>query len=147
LVPPDTVAQFISEFEPYATGFRPFEIRTKRFVMDTYTVSGETRYFAGYELVEDEPLSELNAQLLSYTKFIKSRRRFFLPHLTIAFDDLEERAYYELKEHFDGNSAEVPAGFSWLCDNVALYRESMGRWIAHTVFKAGKAVVSGDAGR
>lgn len=130
---------FVNQFRDHIGEWQTFPIATKRFVTEPYRHEGETRYFIGYEMEEDDRLFALNGRLLEYAPYRKSRRKHFMPHLTVAFDDLDRRGFDRAIEHFANFPGSVPDGFSWDCANVSLYHSVNGRWIPYVHFTASAA--------
>ena len=128
LVPSEQVEGYADRFVRHLAQIEPFPIETGPLEQSTYRSEGETRRFIGYEIVPSDPLVRLNRRLLEFRDWIKSEQREFWPHLTIAFHDLGEEGALRVKRWIEANSARVPAGFRWKCDNVALYMRGETGW-------------------
>jgi 2'-5' RNA ligase len=134
-VPVAMVGTFINAFGAALGSWEPFTIRTEGLLLSPYQDGDREKHLVAYRIALDEPLAELNRRLLSYTPWRASNRLHFLPHLTLAFDDLDRDGFNRLKEWLERDAAAVPAGFEWTCDNVGLYRRESDSWTAYQVWR------------
>ncbi len=137
LVPVEDLPEFLEEFEEVAEGWDPFPIATDGFIRTEYG-DGVRKYLVGYRVRKDDDLSALNRRLLGCGAFRASDRLEFLPHLTLAFDDLDREGFLRVGRFMDEHRGELPSGFEWTCDNVALYRRDGGLWVPHAVYRGGR---------
>jgi 2'-5' RNA ligase len=135
LVPAPLVSTFINGFEAVVDGWDPFAIRTDGLWRTAYRDRGEEKFLVGYRIVKDPPLAALNARLLGYTTWRASDRLHFEPHLTLAFDDLDLDGFVRVEHWLDENPDSLPKEFTWICDNVGLFRREEDTWTAHKVWR------------
>ena len=93
---------------------------------------GTRVYSPGHGLValkvrSDGSLEMLHRHLLQFKAWIKGPQNSFHPHLTIAFDDLDQAWTKTLTKHFS-TPARKPADFGFTVDSVALYYEKPEGW-------------------
>ena len=135
IVPEEHINSFIEEFSQNIGNWKPFTIRTDGILKSSYPDGNIIKYFIGYRVIKDPPLASLNERLLSYRKYIKSNRQYFMPHLTLAFDDLKEKNFYSVSSYLDEHPEETPQGFEWLCDNVSLYSLRAKSWQPYRIYR------------
>ena len=135
IVPEGNISSFIKEFEETLGNWKPFTIRTNGLLKNSYPDGNKIKYFIGYNVIKDIPLASLNEHLFSYRKYIKSNRQCFMPHLTLAFDDLNKENFYTVSSYLDEHPEETPQGFEWSCDNVSLYSLTGKSWQPYHIYK------------
>ncbi len=138
IVPPGCMDGFIEGFGKVVGAWRPFPIRTDGLFHFPYTDGADRKLVFGFRIRLDPPLAGLNRRLLSYTKFRKSRKRAFHPHLTLAFDDLALEGL-EAAQAALSTSGMHPQSMSWPLDNVSLYRLEGARWRPFHVYRQSAA--------
>jgi 2'-5' RNA ligase len=135
-VPERKVPHFIDEFSRLLQGMPPVMLQTAGLHFGRYQVRGEIKYIVAYRIVPSALLLALHHRLLSYGRYQKGPQSPYHPHLTLAFDDLSELAWRQLRGILTARGAALPA-FQWCCDNVCLFRYRRGRWIPHKVLGLG----------
>lgn len=128
LVPRGEVDSFTDRFVRHLTGIQPFRMETNTLHQGIYASEDETRNFVGYGIDPSPELTSLHGRLLELVEYRKNAHRNSNPHLTIAFHDLSVDGAARVARWIEDNSDSVPAGFSWTCGNVGLYRLLDGRW-------------------
>jgi len=88
IVPLRNLVSFLSEFSILLAGIKSFRVRTDKIIKEKMVFDNKESFFIGYEIILDDFLYDLNKNLLSYTKFRKSDRTEFHPHLSLAYNDL-----------------------------------------------------------
>jgi 2'-5' RNA ligase len=74
-------------------------------------------------------LIELNKTLLGYKDFIKSNKVDFQPHISLAYDDLNDDNFEELKIHIIKNKQKFQKNVSFVISEVSLYfQDDDGYW-------------------
>jgi 2'-5' RNA ligase len=145
LVPAEDLSEFTGEFRRVAEGWQPFTIATDGFIRTEYG-DGVRKYLVGYRVRKNEALSALNRRLLDCSVFRASGRLEFLPHLTLAFEDLDREGFLRVDRHLEDHLGEFPQEFHWKCDNVTLCHKVNGLWTPYAVFHAGAGGIHGKNG-
>ncbi len=141
-VPAELVADFLDSFGAVVGEWEPFLIRTEGFWRTAYMEGEIQKYLIGYRVAKDPPLAALNERLLRFATWRVSNRLHFEPHVTLAFDDLDLDGFNFVERWREQNPGALPAGFSWTCDNVGLYRREGDVWTAYKVWHARGGEVS-----
>jgi 2'-5' RNA ligase len=134
LVPVGKMEQYIKEFGHTVQTVRPCEIISDGIRHGTYQGDGGTGYYVFYRIALTEPLLAFHQTLLSYTPYKKQGNHDFIPHLTLAFDDLTPEGRDRIMDYLAHHPELVPPDFCFAIDNVSLYIQNNGRWVPHTVF-------------
>jgi 2'-5' RNA ligase len=135
LVPAPLVSSFLDAFGTVVGRWTPFPIRTDGLLQTSYRDRDQEKYLVGYRVLKDAPLAELNERLLRCSAWRASSRLHFEPHLTLAFDDLDREGYRRTSDWIQENSGALPGSFTWICDNVGLYRREESVWTAYKVWR------------
>jgi 2'-5' RNA ligase len=128
VVPARDVDRFLARMDTAVAGIEPFTIETDRFEIDEYTARGRPRYFVGYAIKPHRSLIHLHEQLWTVPEWRKRERSEFRPHLTIAFDDLDENGARRVERAIARSELAVPANLSWRCTNVSFYTRDDDVW-------------------
>jgi 2'-5' RNA ligase len=136
LVPRESLDSFLRELGRTVGAWDAFPVRTAGLLFTTYADGNDRKRLIGYEVQKDAPLMELNARLLRYEAWRASDRLVFQPHITLAFDDLTEEGERSVRSWLNENPGVIPAGFTWTCDNVGVYRKVGGLWTLHMEWRA-----------
>ncbi len=137
LVPRESVDTFLKEFGETVGAWGPFPMTTEGLFVTSYQDEERLKHLVGYKVRKDPALASLNERLLRYEKWRSSNRLTFVPHLTLAFDDLTEAGMHRVRLWLDENPNGLPARFQWFCDNVGLYWRQGDSWTLHTEWRAG----------
>jgi 2'-5' RNA ligase len=137
LVPLRSVREFAAGVRAALGPWRPFALRTEGVFHSPYeNGDGGLKHMVGWRVVVDEPLLKLHRDLLSFERFRRRAQASFEPHLTLAFDDLQEDHALALLDHARSHPEVFPPELSWTCSNVGLYREWEERWEPYIEFHA-----------
>lgn len=135
LVPPEHAEQFADRLVQHLSQVRSFPIETAALQQTTYHSDGDLRHFVGYEIDRSDSLMRLHRRLLEQRRWIKGEQREFRPHLSVAYHDLDAAGASRVQRWIDANRQRVPAGFRWMCDNVALYTRGAGNWEPYRIVR------------
>jgi 2'-5' RNA ligase len=137
VVPIEEVEGYAEEFARYVEPQRPFRMHTEGVICTSYRSHEEerTKYIVLMPIAQIRPLMELNRNLLRYTRFRKSDKTTFRPHLTLAFDDLSGEGLRRLEAHVERYPERFAARFEWTCDNVRLCMCRDGEWVDFRVYR------------
>ncbi len=126
IICPDEVAEAVAQdFLTHAALAQPARAWTAGLRHEVYSPG---HGLVAMKVKSDGSLEALHRHLLQFKAWIKGPQNSFHPHLTIAFDDLDEAWTRTLTKHFS-SAARKPADFSFTVDSVALYRETPERWV------------------
>jgi 2'-5' RNA ligase len=115
--------------------WNPFPIRTEKARLSTMTYEEERKAFLYFPVIKDEQLTALNQHLLGYTRFRKSRKRRFDPHVTLFWGKLgreDMREVRTLLSEGDNGLGQCP---EWMCDNISLYVQKGQQWVPYHVYE------------
>lgn len=136
-VPLNNLVSFVSEFSILLAGIKSFRVRTDKLIKEKMVIDNKNSFFIGYEIILDNFLYDLNNNLLSYTKFRKSDRTEFHPHLSLAYKDLTVESFSFVCDWIDKHPDFSPPNLSWIMDNVSLYQFNGQQWVPFRVFPLG----------
>lgn len=122
IVPRVEMGTFLSSFDRLLEGVRPFEIRTEEIVFRAMPREEGVLPIVALEIEPSAKLLTLNARLLQYEPYRASGRTSFWPHLTLVFQDLSVAGRRRLERYLADREELRSRRFSWICDNVSLYR-------------------------
>lgn len=135
LVPHEDAQRYADRLVQHLAQIRSFPVETGALQQATYQSDGDPRHFVGYDIDRSDSLMRLHRQLLEFRQWIKGEQREFQPHLTIAYHDLSAQAASRVKRWIAANPLDVPAGFRWRCDNVALYTRGATSWEPYRIVR------------
>ena len=135
LVPPEHAEQYADRLVQHLAQVRSFPVETGALQQTTYRSNGELRHFVGYEIDLSDSLMSLHRRLLEQRRWIKGEQPAFRPHLSVAYHDLDAKGALRIQRWIDTNRQRVPAGFSWTCDNVALYTRGATDWEPYRIVR------------
>lgn len=130
LLPDAERARFAEAFAEHAAAVDPFRIVLGRFVADALPDTGQQgggARFAGYEIEAGSELMAAHAALAAFSLHRKGEQYPYRPHLTMAFDDLDERGLEAVRAAAEGKT-ETFVGTGWLCERVEFHRRNGERW-------------------
>jgi hypothetical protein len=127
--------RFIGDFAALLSGQKAFPVKTRRARLSTMFYEGERKAFLHYPIIRDTPLLTLNQQLLSYTRYRKSRKRRFDPHLTLFWGRLSREETAVLKNRVSTGAGGLEEDHEWICDNVSLYVEKGAEWRPYHIYE------------
>ena len=136
LVPALQLADFVREFGEVVGRWKPFRIRTDGLWQATYRDREQMKHLVGYRIHEDPELMAMNERLLTFTRWRASNRLRYEPHLTLAFDDLNQEGFARIGRWIQENPRALPDGFEWKFDNVSVYRQEGDLWSPYQVWWA-----------
>jgi 2'-5' RNA ligase len=134
VVPQNMIAKYIDGFRNVISRFkekgsvkRP--ARTLELEFIRYKENGLTKNMIAYTVEKSAWLADLNMILLEYKDFIKSDKTDFYPHISLAYEDLDDVNFMKLKKHIYSNKNLFFRNFSFDLDNISLYhRNDNGNW-------------------
>jgi 2'-5' RNA ligase len=137
MVPADSIGRFAAGIRTALGPWRPFPVRAGGLMHSVYSdQDGLTRHIVGWHIVADESLLRLHRALLAFRLFQRRAQPPFEPHLTLAFEDLEEAGAELLLQHAARNPDTFPPDLCWTCDRVGLFREIDDSWEPYFEFHA-----------
>jgi 2'-5' RNA ligase len=129
MVPSGRVSEFVDAMGRALGAWRPFALRTEGIVRETYPADdGSTHNLVAWQVPLDAPLADLHRRLLGCTLWQRRPQPPFHPHLTLAFDDLDDPGAARLLAAAGDRTNLYPARLAWTCDKVCLHRNVGGRW-------------------
>lgn len=137
VVPVEDLEDFFFEFSVLVNRLSSFTVRMGDLIKEETLINGKKSFFIGYNILPDNPLVNLNSQLLSYTKFRKTDRNDFRPHLSIAYNDLTSEGFDTGCDWIETHPNQIPENLSWTLDYVALYQFNSQRWVPLRIFSLG----------
>jgi 2'-5' RNA ligase len=141
VVPALSISEFAVGVRVALGPWRPFTIRAPGLFHTPYeNGGGGLNHMVGWRVEVDEPLLRLHKALLSFDRFQRRAQPRFEPHVTLAFDDLEESDAVTLLAEARSRPDLYPPALSWTCDNVGLYRLCDETWEPYIVFHPQEAV-------
>ncbi|MBU2512778.1 2'-5' RNA ligase family protein [bacterium] len=142
IVPIKEIDSFISKFEHHICDWNSFDMETDGIINEEYTKHGEQKFFIYYHIRENCALNQLNRHLLEFTPFIKSQKKTFCPHLSLAYKDLSQRGYEKIRDLIASKSQLFPEKIKWRCDNVSLFYWKNFKWVPYHVFHSVDSIKS-----
>jgi len=137
VVPALNISEFAAGIRAALGPWRPFTITARELFHTPYEDGdGDLRHMVGWRVDANEPLCKLHRDLLSFGRFQLRPQPAFEPHLTLAFDDLEEAQAEELLAYARSRPDLFPPELTWTCDNVGLFRKCDGAWEPYIAFSA-----------
>lgn len=125
IVCPDEVAEAVAlDFLAHASLAKPARAWTAGLRHEVYAPG---KGLVALKVASDGTLEALHRHLLQFKVWAKGSQNAFHPHLTIAFDDLDEAATHRLAKHFTTPECRL-ADFGFAVDSVALYYEKPEGW-------------------
>ncbi len=134
LVPALMISSFIEAFGAAVGRWDPFPVRTEGLWRTSYRDGEKEKYLVGYRVAKEPALLALNERLLRCSTWRASSRIQFEPHLTLAFDDLDQDGFTRIEHWLNENPNSFPKEFSWTCDNVGLFRREGETWIPYKLW-------------
>jgi len=131
IVPATSMAEFVAAFSKVAIASEPCQLQCADLVFESMSAGvgqGAGSCFAGYEVCSSAPLMSLHRSLVSLDLFRKSLQTRFNPHLTLAFDDLDDIGLQEIKEWCATHPQLIPVAPAWVCESADLYHQVDGVW-------------------
>jgi 2'-5' RNA ligase len=129
LVPDDEVGEFLTDFGNVIAAKRSFLLRAFGLLAGTYQSEGVERRIIGFRVELNEALEDLHESLLGYTPYAKGPQYPYRPHLTLAFHDLDERAFEASLAWLRARPELAESTYEWRCDNVCLYSRLGWEWM------------------
>jgi 2'-5' RNA ligase len=140
IVPPDSIGKFAAGMRTALGEWSPFPMRAEGLMHSVYEDhDGLSRHIVGWRVPADEPLLRVHRDLLSFRLYQRRAQPPFEPHLTLAFEDLEEQDAGRLLLHAASRPEIFPLELCWTCDRVGLYREMDESWEPFFEFHATEA--------
>lgn len=137
LVPEADLSRVLDDFGRLLAGVERFEMRTGAIVSRTIARDGGEIPIVALEIEPSPSLLALNARLLGYEPYRASDRTAFWPHLTLAFQDLSPGGQRRLEAYLAARDELRARRFSWVCDNVSLYRQRGRGWHPQAILGLG----------
>ncbi len=135
IVPARSISEFAVGVRVALGPWRPFPIAARELFHTLYeNGGGGLKHMVGWRVDLDEPLLGLHKALLSFDRFQRRPQPSFEPHVTLAFDDLEESEAAALLADTRSQPNLYPPVLRWTCDNVGLYRQCDEAWEPYIVF-------------
>lgn len=139
-VPCDEVDGFVAEFGALLDAVPPFAIRTDPPALGTMTYEGTSGLFLYLPVQRDDPLLELNRTLLTYTRYRKSLRTRFEPHVTLLWGAVPAAGEAWLRREVAAGAPPFDQTYRWLCSAVGLYVRAETAWVPYRVLPLGAAL-------
>jgi 2'-5' RNA ligase len=131
-VPEPHAGEFVEAMGQALGAWRPFRLATTGIVHERYGAEdGTMRNLVAWSVVLDSPLHDLHRRLLSCGLWQRRPQPTFAPHLTLAFDDLDDAGAARLMAAVEWRAHLFPNRLAWICDNVCLHLREGERWIEH----------------
>ena len=130
LVPQAKLPEFYHDFGAHAAAIPAFSIRLGRFVTALPLVAGQAGaggQFAGFEVEMTPELAEGHRRLAGFEPFRKGRQYDYHPHVTLAFDDLDQSGLERIRQAVEGRT-DFPIGESWNCQAAECFRQTGQTW-------------------
>ena len=129
LVPFQKVDGYIEGFKSHVYGFVSKKIekdllKTDRLVFTEYHDKGERKNMIAYFMRKSPWLKVLNKTLDQYRDFKKTPKKEFIPHISLAYDDLDDKKLSELKRYIGSKMDKFGKRFSFYLPKVSLYYKS-----------------------
>ena len=139
VVPKENLDIFFEGFERHIFDtVNPFIIETQGIEGGTYLSGEEKKYYYYYKIKLSEKLDKLNKNLLQYDLYKKSNKTQFMPHITMAFDDLTIEEFNNIKKEMYDKIKSAP-NYSWTFNNIGFYYFNGYSWKAYKNFKLEKS--------
>jgi 2'-5' RNA ligase len=136
VVPAPRAGEFVEAMGHALGAWRPFQVATAEIVHERYGAEdGTMRNLVGWSVVLDAPLHDLHRRLLSCGLWQRRPQPTFAPHLTLAFDDLDDAGAARLLAAVERRADLFPTWLAWICNNVWLHRREGDRWIEHHAWR------------
>jgi len=136
VVPAPRVDEFVEEMGQALGAWRPFRLATTGIAHERYGAEdGSMHNLVAWSVVLDAPLHDLHRRLLSCSRWQRRPQPTFAPHLTLAFDDLDDAGAARLMAEVEWRADLFPTRLAWSCDNVCLHRWEGDRWIEHHAWR------------
>jgi 2'-5' RNA ligase len=131
LVPEEQLPYFFREFADCARNVPAFPVSLGRFVASGLPDSGQEgggKCFAGFEVVSGRGLMAAHRQLSAFELWRKGLQYEYRPHLTMAFDDLDEAGLDCIRAEMAGREDEYE-GTMWMAEQVMCCRKRGEAWV------------------
>ena len=129
------IDEFVGEFGEILEACRPFTVKTQKARLSSMTYEGERKAFLHYPVIKNDPLVDLNRRLLQYTRYRKSRKRRFHPHITLFWGKLKPGAVKTLRSMVTKESKDMGLCHEWTLDNVSLYIQKGHQWEPYYIYR------------
>jgi 2'-5' RNA ligase len=135
MAPCNIIDEFKSEFGKMLETCRPFAVKTQKARLINMAYEGESKVFLHYPVIKNAPLVDLNLYLLHYTRFRKSLKRRFNPHVTLFWGKLHSEKVKELGAMVSQGSKGMGLCHEWTLDNISLYVKKGAFWEPYHVYR------------
>lgn len=134
LVPEREIGAFIHEFGETIDGQGSFMIQTDKVRVDTSVYEGQEKAFVYLPVIKDAGLFLLNRRLLTYTRYRKSPKQEFEPHVTLFLGNVPPEKIGDMKAQIANKATAFNFPWAWCCDNVSLYIKKNASWEPFHIF-------------
>jgi len=128
LVPEKEMGRFIREFGKKIGGQASFMIQTDKVRVGATVYEGQEKAFVYLPVIKDAALVRLNRHLLTYTRYRKSPKQEFEPHVTLFLGNVCPERIVDLRTQIAKRASALNSPWAWRCDNVSLYSKKNGFW-------------------
>jgi len=134
VVPVAEVDKYISGFKSTVETFRENYDENKTLKISDpdwidYSENGINKHLILYFVERTPWIINLNKTLLQYKDHIKSNKTDFHPHISLAYDDLDDADFEKLKDHINQNSQMFRKNISFTLPDISLYyQDDDGYW-------------------
>ena len=136
VVPLEDTPSFLEAFGACVGFWEPFSLRADGIVRSSYEAGdGAKRHLVAWHVEPSSALLGFHERLIGFVRYQRRPQPPFVPHLTIAYEDLGEQDAEVLLAHAAAPPEAFPPRLSWPCDNVALYRLIGGVWLPFHVYR------------
>lgn len=139
IVPAAEVDAFIDRFEEHIGAWQSFSIETAGISTEEFVTEERPSFFVYYRIKPNPDLEKLNRHLLQFEPYIKSQKKDFHPHLSLAYNDLSRSGHERIRQLLKTKGHLFPESISWTCDTVSLYYFKEGKWLPFYSFKSSDA--------
>ncbi|MFA6963803.1 MAG: 2'-5' RNA ligase family protein [Patescibacteria group bacterium] len=123
IVPSDKIADMISQFKEFISPIGPIQVVLSGFkFFDNAIVGGTAKnpYVATVDVAKGAELSGINRKLLQFNAFPAQQARAFDPHVTLAYNDVTEEKFTEIKRYLADRDFDEKSTI----DAIALYENT-----------------------
>ncbi|MBN2735909.1 MAG: 2'-5' RNA ligase family protein [Spirochaetales bacterium] len=112
LVPENETPVYFKLFDKHIKELKPFSITTQGIDGGIYQSQGESKHYFYYRINLTPELVEFHKRLLSFELYKKQEQTYYSPHLTLAFEDLSDEKYKEVKQYL-GEKMQSARNYYW----------------------------------
>jgi 2'-5' RNA ligase len=133
VVPIDTAETFIESFKHHVDKFKneniaKIPVKPANLKFTRYEDNGIKKNMVAYFIEKNLWMESLNRTLSEYRDFIKNPNKEFVPHISLAYDDLDNDGMKKIKDHINNQKDKYLKDFKFHLNSVSLFYQKDNKY-------------------